>query len=174
MSIKKPDPQSGYAFVRAVLTEIQSGKFDVSTMGKTALFYSGNNEKNRVQAMEMYRRAGGPAGRYAIIDETPGGRQLAKRIAEQGLSWPEARTLWGALSTQYARGISGVAIAFVDRASEAAVFAQTEWRELVNNPRVTNVISNEKFIALSGPNAASGPLGRLITPRSGYDKVSLY
>jgi hypothetical protein len=121
-----------FSFYRTAVEDL-----DVSTAPNTAAFYSGPG--NRVRAEQFAKDNGG-----TTLEQTPGGSWLDQRLlfgANSPLSPQQATLLWGRLSQRYAEGASGVVFGFVRGARPRRTFNAVEYPELLENPKVTNVIT---------------------------------
>ncbi|HET8941682.1 MAG TPA: RHS repeat-associated core domain-containing protein [Rudaea sp.] len=112
-------------------------KADVDTLPNTATFYSGPG--NRVRAEQFARNNG-----WTTLEQTPGGSWLDNRMLfgpSSPLSPGQATLIWGRLSQRYAEGASGTVVGFVKGARPNRTFNAVEYPELLENPKVTNVIT---------------------------------
>lgn len=130
----------------SLLQEIDT--YDVSSKGKTvAVFYSGGQyKKNKhVKAWKFIDENGGIA-RISIIDETPGSRELEKKMkmAKPPFLPDQIEALRSRLSVRFAEQVQGQVFAFCNTARETGIFLITEWRALQNNFKVLNVMSDEE------------------------------
>jgi hypothetical protein len=116
----------------------QAQTLNVSTAPSTAVFYSGPG--NRALAEEFATTNGS-----TTLEMTPGGSWLDQQTLfgpNSPLTPEQALNVWSTLSQRYAASASGNVVGFVQGARPTGIFNTVEYPALLNNPSVTNVITN--------------------------------
>ncbi len=102
------------------------------------MFYSGPG--NRALAEEFATTNGS-----TTLEMTPGGSWLDQQTLfgpNSPLTPEQALNVWSTLSQRYAASASGNVVGFVQGARPTGIFNTVEYPALLNNPSVTNVITN--------------------------------
>jgi hypothetical protein len=80
----------------------------------------------------------------STLEMTPGGGWLdAQKLFGEGspLTADQAAAVWRIVSRRFAGEASGNAVGFVEGANAGSTFNTTEYSTLLENPRITNVLT---------------------------------
>lgn len=118
---------------------IRSEECDLSTHHGNAVFYSGNEGRNRWAAELKYANNG-----YSMIETTNGGSWLDKENLRDALGGPAADRVWDAASLKFAQTASGSVTCVITNAQLDRTFERVELPALLSNEKVTHINGIEK------------------------------
>lgn len=121
--------------------------YDVSTDLNGAVVYSVSympNNKNKEDAKHYIKIT--PSAK--MLDDTPCGKALISlgldgRVDEVA---KEITEIWHIASSRYIKEARGNIIAFVNGADKRSTFCTTELQEILNNPQITHINNEDKFV----------------------------